>query len=151
LIRQLDRSISEIRSDDLVSPAELSVPSERTVLRLEQRAAGANSARVRKLQRAYEGMLANGDGSIRSQRDTARESLEGVDIRALSDDPLFVYKRAHTLWKLLDAKKVFRECQPRDCSHRLEALLRHPRGERALSVALLETRKTGLSSQVMDL
>jgi hypothetical protein len=150
LLRRLNQSISEIRSDDLASPAELADPTERTVLRLEQRAAGANTARVRQLQRAYEEMFANGD-VIRPQRDSAKENLEGVDIRTLSDDPLFVYKRADTLWKLLDAKRTFSESRAMGGPNLLDALLRHPRGERALSVALLETRKAGLASQVMDL
>jgi hypothetical protein len=149
LMRRLDQSVLEIRSDDLVTPEEVAQPSERTVLRLEQRAAGANTARVRQLQRAYETMLVNGEG-IRSQRDVDDENIEGLDLRALSDDSLFVYKRADTLWRLLSAKRTFLEVSGAD-HQSFNALLRHTAGRRALSVALSETCKAGLSSQVMDL
>ena len=151
LMRRLDQSIAEIRSDDLVAPEELAEPTERTVLRLEQRSAGANMARGRQLQRAYEEMLVDGDGSIRSQRDPTKENVEGVDLRASSDDPLYAYKRADTMWKLLDAKRIFQESLSSGRAEALGTLLAHPRGERALSIALLEVRKAGLSSQVMDL
>jgi hypothetical protein len=76
--------------------------------------------------------------------------VDGVDLRASSDDPLFVFKRADTLWKLLDAKRVFRECLSNGRNDPFANLMAHPRGERALAIALLETRKAGLSSQVMD-
>ena len=43
LVSRLERHITEIRSDDLVAPDELAFPLERTILRLEQRSAGAST------------------------------------------------------------------------------------------------------------
>jgi hypothetical protein len=66
---------------------------------------------------------------------------------------LFFYKRAHTLWRLLAAKRTFQEskCGSANNGNALDQLLKHPHGERALSIALQEIRKAGLSSRVADL
>jgi hypothetical protein len=151
LRRRVDASIRELRTDDLASARELANPTERVIFRIEQRAEGAAVARDRQLQRSYAQMLEE-DGEIRSQRDPTKKGAKKKSLKALSEDLLFLRKRADTLWRLLDVKLVFSEsgCLTR-CKDPIARLLEHPRGERALSIALQEVRKAGLSSQVADL
>lgn len=148
LVARLEKHIAEIRSDDLVNPDELAFPSERTIMRLEQRNAGAHFARRRELESAYSQAEAANE-EIRSQRE---KYLKNVDWCVASEDLLFVRKRAETLARLLDAKRVF---QSLDWSQRgrdlLDKIFQHPKGERALNIAMIEIRKAGLSSQVADL
>lgn len=151
LLTRIERNISEIRSDDLATADELAFPTERTVLRLEQRGAGAALARRRKLSEVFE-EAAEANQSVRSQRDIHKGNLHQIDWRAASEDDLFVMKRAETLASLLQAKRAF---QSLDWSAAgvdlLHQLLRFPEGSRALDIALLEVRKGGLSSQVADI
>jgi hypothetical protein len=68
-----------------------------------------------------------------------------------SEDPLFVRKRAETLGALLDAKRTFQALDwTRGGQALVDALVQHPNGLRTLSVAMVEMRKAGLSSQVAD-
>lgn len=150
LVARLEKNLSEIRSDDLVSPDELAFPSERTILRLEQRYAGATLARQRELEAVYT-QAEEANESVRSQRDEAKYAQAKTDWWQASEDALFVRKRAETLTRLLDAKRTF---QTIDWSQKgialIECLLKHPNGLRTLSVALAEVRKAGLSSLVAD-
>jgi hypothetical protein len=151
LSERLNKSIFDLRTDDLATTEELSSPTERTVWRVEQRAAGAERTRARVLQEFYAGIRELNE-EIRSQPDPARNSLKDLDLRSLSEDPLFVRKRADTLSRLLHAKLIFIESQCLNTNGSpLACLLSHPKGERALSIALQEVRKSGLSSQVVDL
>jgi hypothetical protein len=151
LVSRIERSVSDIRWDDLLTPDELAFPAERTVLKLEQRAAGAAATRMRELQDAYrEAEEAN--ESVRSQRDMSKVDTERVDWRAASEDALFLRKRAETLAQLLDAKRTFQNLDwSADGKALLTSLLAHPNGWRTLNIALTEVRKAGLSSQVADL
>lgn len=150
LVSRLERSIGEIRWDDMMSPDELAFPSERTILRLEQRSAGAAIARLRQLEAAYsEAEEAN--EAVRSQRDVIKSNPELADWMAASDDPLFVRKRAETLAQLLDAKRTFQALDwTRGGRALLDTLVQHPNGLRSLNAAMAEVRKAGLSSQVAD-
>jgi hypothetical protein len=150
LVARLESNIAEIRYDDLVSPDELAFPSERTILRLEQKFAGAAFARQRQLEAAYtEAEEAN--ETVRSQRDDQKYSSADADWRAASEDHLFVRKRAETLALLLDAKRTFRAINwSLGGDELLRQLLSHPNGLRTVNAALVEVRKTGLSSQVAD-
>lgn len=150
LVSRLERNIAEIRCDDLVTPDELAFPSERTILRLEQRSAGAALARQRELEAAYqEAELAN--ESVRSQRDFAKRAAEDMDWSLASEDALFLRKRAETLGQLLDAKRTFQALDWTKGGQALvDALIQHPNGLRTLNVAMVEVRKAGLSSQVAD-
>jgi hypothetical protein len=150
LVSRLERSIAEIRWDDMLSPDELAFPTERTILRLEQRSAGAAIARIKQLEAAYsEAEEAN--EAVRSQRDHAKIAPELTDWLAASDDPLFVRKRSETLAQLLDAKRTFQALDwTKGGRSLLETLLHHPNGLRSISTAILEIRKAGLSSQVAD-
>jgi hypothetical protein len=149
LVSRLERHITEIRTDDLVSPDELAFPSERTILRLEQRSAGAAIARQRELEAAYR-EAGEANEAVRSQRDSAKLGGD-VDWMAASEDPLFVRKRAETLSALLDAKRTFQALDwTRGGQALVDALVQHPNGLRTLSVAMVEMRKAGLSSQVAD-
>jgi hypothetical protein len=150
LVARLEKSITEIRSDDLVSPDELAFPSERTILRLEQRCAGAAITRLRELEEVYS-QAEEANVAVRSQRDPAKNSLEGIDWRQASEEVLFVRKRAGTLGRLLDAKRTFQVIDwTKTGQALLDALIAHPNGLRTLNVALQEVRKAGLSSQIAD-
>jgi hypothetical protein len=150
LVARLEKSIAEIRSDDLVSPDELAFPSERTILRLEQRCAGAAITRLRELEEVYS-QAEEANVAVRSQRDPAKNSLEGIDWRQASEEVLFVRKRAGTLGRLLDAKRTFQVIDwTKTGQALLDALIAHPNGLRTLNVALQEVRKAGLSSQIAD-
>ena len=150
LVSRIERSIADIRWDDLLSPDELAFPTERTILRLEQRSAAAAHVRIRQLEAAYsEAEQAN--VSVRSQRDVTKADLKSMDWRVASEDPLFLRKRAETLGQLLDAKRTFQSLSWSNGGNALlDALIQHPNGLRTLSTALVELRKNGLSSQVAD-
>lgn len=148
LISRLERSISEIRSDDLVNPDELAFPSERTILKLEQKGAGAAAIRRRELEQHYS-EAEEASVPVRSQKGI--RDFENADWLVASTDPLFVRKRADTLGRLLDAKRTFQALDWKSPGARLlENLLQHPNGLRTMNVALQEVRKAGLSSQVAD-
>lgn len=150
LVARLEKSIAEIRSDDLVSPDELAFPSERTILRLEQKSAGAAITRLRELEEVYS-QAEEANVAVRSQRDPTKSSLEGIDWRQASEEVLFVRKRAGTLGRLLDAKRTFQAIDWTKAGQALlDTLIAHPNGLRTLNVALQEVRKTGLSSQIAD-
>lgn len=150
LVARLERSIADIRSDDLVSPDELAFPSERTILRLEQKTAGAAALRQRTLEEIYaDAEDANED--VRSLRVRVDKRPELTDWRAASEDVLFLRKRAGTLANLLDAKRTFQSLNWTAAGAALlETLIQHPNGLRTIGTALQETRKAGLSSQVAD-
>jgi hypothetical protein len=150
LVARLERNIAEIRSDDLVSPDEIAFPAERTVLRLEQKFTGAAFARQRQLEDAY-AQAEKANEAIRSQRDDAKYMTADANWRAASEDHLFVRKRADTLAQLLDAKRTFQAMNWNvGGPELLRQLLAHPNGLRTINAALVEVRKTGLSSQVAD-
>jgi hypothetical protein len=151
LVARLEKSIGETRFDDLISPDEVAFPNERTILRLEQKSAGAAISRQRKLEEFY-AQAEEANQSVRSQRDATKSgSVDGVDWRGASEEVLFVRKRAEVLARLLDAKRTF---QAVDWSKTgialLDSVIQHPNGLRTLSVALQEVRKAGLSSQIAD-
>lgn len=150
LVSRLERHIAEIRCDDLVSPDEIAFPAERTILRLEQRFAGAAFARQRQLEEAYN-QAEEANQTIRSQRDDAKYITADADWRAASEDHLFVRKRAETLAELLDAKRTFQALNWNiGGQDLLRQLLAHPNGLRTINTAVMEVRKAGLSSQVAD-
>jgi hypothetical protein len=151
LVSRIERNVSDIRWDDLLSPDELAFPTERTILRLEQRSAGAAIARLRQLEAAYS-YAKQANETVRSQRDAANKTApENMNWLTASEDPLFLRKRAETLGQLLDAKRTFQSLNwTRGGQALLDALIQHPNGLRTLSTALVEVRKGGLSSQVAD-
>lgn len=149
VVSRLERNISQIRSDDLVTADELALPSERTILRLEQRSAGAAVSRQRKLEEFFS-QAEEANEAVRSQRFDPKD-LSVVDWRAASEEFLFVRKRAGQLALMLDAKRTFQAVDWRKTGLALlDDLLRHPNGLRTLGVALQEVRKAGLSSQIAD-
>lgn len=149
LVSRLERSIAEIRWDDLVEPDEIAFPSERSILKLEQKGAGAAMVRRRELEEWY-AQAEESNLPVRSQKGI-RHLEKTPDWHAASADPLFVRKRAETLARLLDAKRTFQTLDwKRGGAQLLELLLQHPNGLRTLNVGLQELRKAGLSSQVAD-
>lgn len=150
LVGRIERNISEIRCDDLVSPDEIAFPSERTILRLEQRSAGAALARQRQLEALYK-EAEDANEAVRSQRDFTGVGATDTDWKLASEDPLFLRKRAETLAQLLDAKRTFQSIDWTKGGQALvDSLVAHPNGLRTLNVAMVEVRKAGLSSQVAD-
>lgn len=150
LVSRLDRNLAEIRTDDLLSPEEVAFPTDRTILRMEQRWAGAALARRHSLTAMYEEAI-EADEAIKSDRDVHKCPPEQIDWLVASNDHLFVKKRAEAVWRLLRAKRVF---QSLDWGRRgndvLHQLLQHPDGQRALDIAMQEVRKAGIASQVAD-
>jgi hypothetical protein len=150
LVSRLDRNLAEVRSDDLLRPEEVTFPTDRTILRMEQRWAGAAIARRHSLTAMYEEAI-EADEAVRSDRDINKCPPEQIDWMAASEDHLFVKKRAETIWRLLRAKRVFQSLDwGRGGNDMLRELLRHPDGKRALDIAMQEVRKIGLASQVAD-
>jgi hypothetical protein len=150
---RIEASLSEIRIDDLdVTLEHLAKPAFQTVLRMAARAAGAARGRQRELRQKYEELQEAG-AVIRSQPDPAKGRRNSdMDWRQLSEDPLYVHKRADLLAKLLAAKRVFQGLNCSAPAAEVIAMLQaDPDGERAISTALAEVRKAGLSSQVTDL
>ena len=147
---RLTRSISELRSDDLVTAREIRSPSEAVCLRLEQRAAGAIAEREAQLRRFYE-KYRDEDGRVKPHRGEVKSALGDVNWRRASEDLLFVRKRAENLALLLSAKRTFASARlTRDPAAGLQALFASTAGQRALDTAFAEFRKAGLSSQVAD-
>ena len=150
LVSRIDRNLAEVRTDDLLTPEELVFPTDRTILRMEQRWAGAAIARRHSLTTIYEEAI-EADEAVKSDRDIHRSPPDQIDWLAASNDQLFIKKRAETVWRLLRAKRVF---QSLDWSRKgdvvWQQLLQHPDGQQALNIATQEVRKTGLASQVAD-
>lgn len=146
LTERLERSIADIRWDDLASAEEIAAPSEAVVFRLQQKAYGAA------YQREIELRALHGEGAGKgARRDPVRGKDEAIDWRAASEDLLFVRKRAEMLAELLFAKLVFAEFDlKRPTAETLAPMFAAKRGQRAIDIALTELRKAGLSSQVAD-
>lgn len=149
---RIEKSIYEIRWDDLVGSKEyIEDPCEKTVLRLEQIAAGAAARRERELQEFYAESVSSG-GSPKSQKDIAKINRTSFDWKKASEDTLFVRKRAETLADLLRAKIFFNFLEHEQMSDSdILDIFRSEKGRRCLSIGLQELRKAGLSSQVADL
>lgn len=153
LRHRVNVSLTAIRIDDFgLTEYDIAQPSQQTVLRMEARAAGAAIRRRRVHEDRYSEMKETGDG-IKSQRDPTKSGrTEDQNWHLLSENPLYVHKRADTVAKLLAAKRVFEELDwSVSPAEFLIALRRHPAGDRAVATALVEVRKAGLSSQVADL
>ena len=149
LVSRLERSIAEIRWDDLATADEIALPSERVVLRLEQRAAGAGA--MRENSRRRRGEAEEGEVAEEDQLPPNWASVEDVDLQAESEKPLFVQKRASTLAELLDAKRTFQTIEwSGEGVALLDQVRRHPNGLRSVETALREVRKAGLASLVSD-
>jgi hypothetical protein len=150
LLDRLERSIADVRWDDLLSSGEIACPEENTILRLEQRASGAAYARELQLREHYQTSIKRHGRALPSRGSVTSATLDH-DWRAASEDLLFLRKRAELLAQLLFAKKIFRAVDlvgnPRQA---LEQLLSARSGQRAIDIALTEFRKGGLSSRVAD-
>jgi hypothetical protein len=148
LRNRIDQGIGELRFDDLASAHEIGNPSQSVIMRLEQRAAGAAVERENALREVY----LKSAGDVRSQKDDANQEWADQDWFDASGEVLYVRKRAETLARLLQARLTFesvsRDLRGEDLLHRL---LEDRHGSQALSTALQEVRKAGLSSQIADL
>ncbi|WP_411338969.1 Druantia anti-phage system protein DruA [Sphingopyxis sp. J-6] len=147
---RLEMSIAAVRWDDLAEPSEIERPVDSTVLRLEQKAAGAAYARELELQAHYQANVEEG-GRVKPMRGTVKVAGASTDWLKASEDLLFVRKRAELLSQLLFAKQVFRAADLKDNpAAALEQLLSARTGQRAIDIVLTEFRKAGLSSRVAD-
>ncbi|MFQ6180346.1 Druantia anti-phage system protein DruA [Sinorhizobium meliloti] len=150
LLSRLEESIQSIRWDDLVRPDEIVEPSEATVLRLEQKAAGAAYAREMELRAHFEARQESGE-AVPPLRGAVKSNDPSVNWLASSEDLLFVRKRAEVLAQLLFARQMFRASglavNPLGA---LEQLHAGRSGQRAIDIVLTECRKAGLSSRIAD-
>ncbi len=150
LLQRVEASIAAIRWDDLATAAEIARPSERVVLRLNQRSAGAGIERGEQLRKHFDAHPA-ADGKVPPHRGDVRHGDADADWRTASDDLLFVGKRAETLSHLLFAREVFAASGlSGDPTAALRQLLTSKAGQRAIDIVLAEFRKSGLSSEVSD-
>lgn len=150
IITRLEKSIETVRWDDLASPEEIEAPVDNTVLRLEQKAAGAAFARGLDLRAHYQAHMEEG-GGVKPMRGAVKVTGGDADWRTASEDLLFVRKRAELLAQLLFAKQVFRAAGlDSDPPAALNQLFAARTGQRALDIVLTEFRKAGLSSRVAD-
>lgn len=150
LCARIDASIDAIRWDDLATTDEVDDPVEATILRLEQRAAGAAATRERELREHFRTEREDGD-EVRPHRGTIKAPDADTDWKAASEDMLFVRKRAEMMAKLLRSKLTFRDAKLAKAPVRaLAALFASKEGRRAIDVAMAEFRKAGLSSEVAD-
>lgn len=150
LSHRLERSIEDVRWDDLATASEMARPSEAIAFRLEQRAAGAAFARDAELRAHFEASRSQGE-EVRPHRGVLKAASEGADWIAASNDLLFVRKRAETLAKLVFAKQIFRAVRlNRWPEQGLRKLFASKDGRRALDIVLAEFRKAGLSSELAD-
>ncbi|WP_374712410.1 Druantia anti-phage system protein DruA [Symbiobacterium terraclitae] len=135
----LNKAIGDIRSDDLVSEEELDHPTTETVRRLRAVAKQAHETRLR-LMRANE-------GSIHERVSACSDEFW----LSASAQPLFLKKRAGTLASLLAAKALFLAAGiESDPSKALLSLLDSARGRSAVETVLVEIRKNGLASGLLD-
>lgn len=142
---RLDRSIADIRWDDLATAAEIAAPTEQVVFRLQQKAYGAAFQRDAQLRERY------GDRGQAGARAFEKIRESTTDWVKASEDLLFVRKRAEGLSELLFAKLVLDEFDlKRPTLDKLQAMFAAKRGQRAIDIALAEFRKAGLSSRVAD-
>ncbi len=144
LLSRLDESINAIRSDDLLSTADLQLPNEGTIFKLENAAVGAAHRRDLQLRGSFDRKESTRDLEV-------REATENTDWRRASEENLYVRKRAETLAALLQARIAFNETKlASDPMRGFRQLVASKDGWRALDVTLAEFRKTGLASQVVD-
>lgn len=142
----LDRAISDVRYDDLISKSALAEPSKDDIILLERRAAGADALRNRILEEVHAGVESN-----YLTRGAVKEALPDTDWVEASSDPLFVKKRAEVLVSLLDARRAlnaFSEGKP--SRQALLDFLSKREGERTLTTIAREQLKVAVSSQLMD-
>lgn len=150
MTERIQNSISAVRWDDLARPDEIEAPVDNTVLRLEQKAAGAAFARDLELRAHYQANVEQG-GRVKPMRGAVRVADTNTDWRTASEDLLFVRKRAELLAQLLFAKQVFRAADLEgNPATALDQLLSAKTGQRAIDIVLTEFRKAGLSSRVAD-
>ncbi|MGV2113738.1 Druantia anti-phage system protein DruA [Agrobacterium salinitolerans] len=150
LLSQLEQSLAAIRWDDLVRAEEIAEPSEATVLRLEQKAAGAAYAREMELRSHFDARKDQGE-PISPLRGAVKSYASDADWLALSNDLLFIRKRAEVLAQLLFARQMFRAARLDEApALALEQLLAGRSGQRAIDIVLTECRKAGLSSRIAD-
>jgi hypothetical protein len=144
LLGRLETSLSEVRWDDLVTPEEIRHPTERAVFRLEMLAAGAAERRSQQLRNLH-------DENRSSRHLEVRDASDETDWLAASEDHLYVRKRAEVIGNLLRARMAFDQAGlHRDPRRAFRQLVASEDGWRSLDTAIVELRKLGLSSQVVD-
>lgn len=144
LLRRLDLTLSEVRWDDLATPEEIAHPSERALFRLEMLAAGAAERRTQQLRDYH-------DDKRSTRHLEVRDASEETDWRLASEENLYVRKRAEVIANLLRARIAFQLAGlHRDPGRAFRQLFAMEEGWRALDTAIVELRKVGLASQVVD-
>lgn len=144
LLDAVRSSISDIRSDDLISQDELEAPTAETFFVLEQIIAKATAQRGNDL-------TDRGERALVDIRDVSKGALTDEHWAALSQTSLFRKKRAEQLKPLLAALRDLKAADfhkaPKAAIY--EALI-NPKGKQAINVALNEIKKRKLATEVAD-
>lgn len=147
MYNRIDKSISEIRWDDLLSEDAIRNPTIVHFDRLGRETTKANLEREKLLKEIHET-----DGVSREiLRDPQIDNIADEECLELSQDNLFVAKRASTLSELLRAKELLKHFDLLKNPDNLRTFATSKDGEKLLEIVLSEYRKEGLASQVMDI
>jgi hypothetical protein len=140
-------AIADIRSDDLISSAELRAPTQETIFKLRQIAGLAHGKRRRDLQE-FEADADLFEGVI----DIRAFARRPVDWKVLSESPLFLRKRAEQLIPLLRAYAYMRKAEFHSFPDAAlyETLVTRD-GRAIITFCLGELRKRKLATEVADL
>ena len=143
LVKAVEGSISDIRTDDLLEPEELKRPTAQTFFRLEQLTIRSTASRSEDLRDEVERIV-----DIRGFKGAA---LQADDWRSLSETSLYRKKRCEALLPLLRTVRYFldNDFYVSPGAAVMEALTTR-RGREAVSVALGEIKKMRSASEIAD-
>lgn len=144
---RLDQSIDEIRWDDIAEPNLISDPTAQGIDQLLRIASRASYDRDKELKLHFTENPEHG----RFKREFDPEMILSADWLQMSQDHLFVSKRAVTLARILSAKMEFERLNLKSSPSNLRNLLTSKSGRVAVDTVLTEFQKAGLASQVMEL
>ena len=146
LYERVNSSIQEIRWDDLTSEESINSPTPKDVDALDRLAVQANHRR----QDALRSIAEDEAEDVKSIKDPDLEVMTDDAWRELSEDDLYVEKRANVLASLLRAKMALADFNLLDEPKNLRRLVTTKNGMTALEAILSEFRKDGMANNVMD-
>jgi len=145
LVEALRQSVSEIRSDDLISQDEQENPDFNTVFRLERIA--AQSAAQRKVD-----LIGEAASETIDIRDVDKSNLSDNDWFKLSDTALFKKKRSEQLIPLLRAIDTLKHFGvDKEPATAIYKAMVDETGQAAVRTALNEIKKRHLAAEIADL
>lgn len=147
LYKRLDDSINNIRWDDFLSKKDIKNPQPDHIDKLDRLTIKAKNQREKILKEKASG----GDYNENLFKNSDMEKVTKKEWLALSEDNLFVQKRASTLSKLLKAKYLLGRVDLIKNPKNIRHFVKSKDGIQVLETVLREFRKEGLSSQIMDI